>query len=128
MISNFRAFESKFDYELKKRIMNMYIYIFSSNQFKITSKKYLIQQDILLEKRMKREESIQQLIENRRKITEENEMCKFIKNQKKIINKELRAMRKEEREMKLVIKQEKKELKIKNKKTKKLSISMRGIQ
>ena len=60
--------------------------------------------------------------------TEENEMCKFIKNQKKIINKELRAMRKEEREMKLVIKQEKKELKIKNKKTKKLSISMRGIQ
>ena len=35
---------------------------------------------------------------------------------------------KEEREMKLVIKQEKKELKIKNKKTKKLSISMRGIQ
>ena len=128
MISNFRAFESKFDYELKKRIMNMYIYIFSSNQFKITSKKYLIQQDILLEKRMKREESIQQLIENRRMRTEENEMCKFIKNQKKIINKELRAMRKEEREMKLVIKQEKKELKIKNKKTKKLSISMRGIQ
>lgn len=112
-ISKFRSFESEFDYELRKRIMNMYIYIFSSNEFKKASKKYLVQQDILLEKRMKREEHIQQLIESRKMRIEEKEMCKFIKNQKKITNKELKAMRKEEREMKLVIKQEKKELKIK---------------
>ena len=115
-ISKFRSFESNFDYHLKKRLMNMYIYIFSSNEYKEAKKSWLIQQEILLENRVKREEHIQELIENRRMRTEEKEMCKFIKNQKKIINKELRAMRKEEREMKLIIKQEKKELKIKKQK------------
>ena len=115
-ISKFRTFESNFDYDLKKRIMDMYIYIYSSNEYKEAKKDWLKQQDILLKMRLKKEEHIQQLIENRIMRTEEKEMCKFLKNQKKIINIELKNMRKEEREMKLLIKQEKKELKIKKQK------------